>query len=233
VRPATSEQGTARRRKALGLPVPSHHAHPPSPPLTLPPPHPPKGDLTFNPQTDALEAPGGKKVRGGGQEPGPSRTAPCLERAAPRRRRAAAVHPNAALPARPPPALFQPCPTHPHNPHPPPQVVLASPHGDELPAKGFDPGMDTYQAPPEPEARAGVKVGVCVGGSKRGRWAWERMRASTPAWTPTRRRPSLRRARAWGKHRLREGGRAHSTGAEPHRGRRAGTEHAQLAAQQQ
>lgn len=26
--------------------------------------------------------------------------------------------------------------------------MLDNPHGDELPVKGFDPGVDTYQAPP-------------------------------------------------------------------------------------
>lgn len=40
-----------------------------------------------------------------------------------------------------------------------PQVKLASPYGDELPAKGFDPGMDTYQAPPAEGERSVVKVG--------------------------------------------------------------------------
>ncbi len=34
------------------------------------------------------------------------------------------------------------------------EVVLQSPFGDELPAKGFDPGVDTYQAP----APAGSKA---------------------------------------------------------------------------
>ncbi|GBF87346.1 aconitate hydratase [Raphidocelis subcapitata] len=58
------------------------------------------GDLTFNPATDALTGPDGKKVK------------------------------------------------------------LHSPHGDELPAKGFDPGADTYQAPPPQAARGKVKLDV-------------------------------------------------------------------------
>ncbi|KAI8469054.1 MAG: mitochondrial aconitate hydratase [Monoraphidium minutum] len=40
------------------------------------------------------------------------------------------------------------------------EVKLESPYGDELPAKGFDPGMDTYQAPPDQSKRASVKVDV-------------------------------------------------------------------------
>jgi len=38
------------------------------------------------------------------------------------------------------------------------EFVLDSPFGDELPARGFDPGEDTYQAPPEDGT--GVKVDV-------------------------------------------------------------------------
>lgn len=33
-----------------------------------------------------------------------------------------------------------------------------SPTGDELPAKGFDPGQDTYQAPPPSGEKVSVKV---------------------------------------------------------------------------
>ena len=40
------------------------------------------------------------------------------------------------------------------------ELRLESPYGDELPAKGFDPGADTYQAPPPAGERAGVKVDV-------------------------------------------------------------------------
>ncbi|KAF8055995.1 Aconitate hydratase [Scenedesmus sp. PABB004] len=40
------------------------------------------------------------------------------------------------------------------------EVSLESPYGDELPAAGFDPGVDTYQAPPEAGARARVQVDV-------------------------------------------------------------------------
>lgn len=36
------------------------------------------------------------------------------------------------------------------------EFKLKSPYGDELPAKGFDPGMNTFQAPPK--SRAGVEV---------------------------------------------------------------------------
>jgi len=36
--------------------------------------------------------------------------------------------------------------------------IQDSPYGDELPARGFDPGEDTYQAPPEDGT--GVKVDV-------------------------------------------------------------------------
>jgi aconitate hydratase len=40
------------------------------------------------------------------------------------------------------------------------EFKLESPYGDELPAKGFDPGMDTYQAPPALAERAKVAVDV-------------------------------------------------------------------------
>ncbi|GBF99166.1 aconitate hydratase [Raphidocelis subcapitata] len=40
------------------------------------------------------------------------------------------------------------------------EVKLESPYGDELPAQGFDPGVDTYQAPPAEGSRSGVKVDV-------------------------------------------------------------------------
>ncbi|XP_052266368.1 probable aconitate hydratase, mitochondrial isoform X1 [Dreissena polymorpha] len=35
---------------------------------------------------------------------------------------------------------------------------LNSPYGDELPAKGFDPGMNTFQAPPKDSSKVSVKV---------------------------------------------------------------------------
>ena len=35
---------------------------------------------------------------------------------------------------------------------------LDGPHGAELPQKGFDPGMDTYQAPPASGSDVTVKV---------------------------------------------------------------------------
>lgn len=35
---------------------------------------------------------------------------------------------------------------------------LESPYGDELPAKGFDPGEDTFQPPPEDGSGVTVKV---------------------------------------------------------------------------
>lgn len=35
---------------------------------------------------------------------------------------------------------------------------LQSPYGDELPSKGFDPGMDTFQPPPEDSSSINVKV---------------------------------------------------------------------------
>jgi len=38
------------------------------------------------------------------------------------------------------------------------ELRLESPYGDELPAKGFDPGMDTYQAPPQEGKRSTVQV---------------------------------------------------------------------------
>lgn len=41
------------------------------------------------------------------------------------------------------------------------KFVLKAPAGKELPAKGFDPGEDTYQEPPkEPAKRRAVKVDV-------------------------------------------------------------------------
>lgn len=36
--------------------------------------------------------------------------------------------------------------------------MLKAPTGDGLPANGFDPGMDTYQAPPEDRASVSVAV---------------------------------------------------------------------------
>ena len=38
------------------------------------------------------------------------------------------------------------------------QFKLNSPYGDELPAKGFDPGQDTYQAPPASGESVTIKV---------------------------------------------------------------------------
>jgi aconitate hydratase len=38
------------------------------------------------------------------------------------------------------------------------EIVLQSPYGDELPAKGFDPGVDTYQAPPADSSSLSVVV---------------------------------------------------------------------------
>lgn len=35
---------------------------------------------------------------------------------------------------------------------------LETPYGDELPAKGFDPGQDTYQAPPADGSGVSVNV---------------------------------------------------------------------------
>jgi len=35
---------------------------------------------------------------------------------------------------------------------------LESPHGDELPSQGFDPGQDTYQRPPLSGGQLSVKV---------------------------------------------------------------------------
>lgn len=49
------------------------------------------------------------------------------------------------------------------------EITLESPFGDELPAQGFDPGMDTYQAPPEPEARARVQVSSALAAAS----AWQ------------------------------------------------------------
>jgi aconitate hydratase len=42
----------------------------------------------------------------------------------------------------------------------PQEIVLESPYGDELPQRGFDPGEETFQAPPPPGQRAGVQVVV-------------------------------------------------------------------------
>lgn len=35
---------------------------------------------------------------------------------------------------------------------------MSNPFGDELPAKGFDPGQDTYQAPPADGSAISVEV---------------------------------------------------------------------------
>lgn len=40
------------------------------------------------------------------------------------------------------------------------ELTLESPFGDELPAKGFDPGQDTYQAPPPADQRSNLSVVV-------------------------------------------------------------------------
>lgn len=40
------------------------------------------------------------------------------------------------------------------------EVMLQAPNGDELPQRGFDPGQDTYQAPPPPAQRSGLSVVV-------------------------------------------------------------------------
>ena len=40
------------------------------------------------------------------------------------------------------------------------EITLSPPCGDELPAKGFDPGTDTYQAPPSSAQRAALSVTV-------------------------------------------------------------------------
>lgn len=40
------------------------------------------------------------------------------------------------------------------------EVHLESPYGDELPAQGFDPGVDTYQGPPGEGDRTRVKIDV-------------------------------------------------------------------------
>ena len=47
------------------------------------------------------------------------------------------------------------------------EITLSPPTGDELPAKGFDPGSDTYQAPPSSAQRAALSVKV---GGVAGRW---------------------------------------------------------------
>lgn len=38
------------------------------------------------------------------------------------------------------------------------EFKFASPHGDELPARGYDPGENTYQAPPQDRSKINVKV---------------------------------------------------------------------------
>jgi aconitate hydratase len=38
------------------------------------------------------------------------------------------------------------------------EFLLDSPYGDELPAKGFDPGEDTYEAPPSDGTKLKVDV---------------------------------------------------------------------------
>ena len=40
------------------------------------------------------------------------------------------------------------------------EITLSPPTGDELPSKGFDSGLDTYQAPPSSNARAALSVKV-------------------------------------------------------------------------
>jgi hypothetical protein len=40
------------------------------------------------------------------------------------------------------------------------EVKLDTPYGDELPEKGFDPGEDTFQAPPK--ERKGLSVRDCL-----------------------------------------------------------------------
>ena len=40
------------------------------------------------------------------------------------------------------------------------EITLSPPNGDELPSKGFDAGLDTYQAPPSSNARAALSVKV-------------------------------------------------------------------------
>jgi aconitate hydratase len=44
------------------------------------------------------------------------------------------------------------------NSHPPKEFTLKEPTGDGLPANGYDPGRDTYQAPPEDRASVSVAV---------------------------------------------------------------------------
>ena len=43
------------------------------------------------------------------------------------------------------------------------EITLSPPTGDELPAKGFDPGSDTYQGPPSAAQRAALSVKVRMG----------------------------------------------------------------------
>lgn len=38
------------------------------------------------------------------------------------------------------------------------EISLESPFGDELPPKGFDPGVETYQAPPKGSEKNQLKV---------------------------------------------------------------------------
>ena len=38
------------------------------------------------------------------------------------------------------------------------EFKLAAPHGDGLPSRGYDPGRDTYQAPPEDRTSVNVAV---------------------------------------------------------------------------
>jgi hypothetical protein len=41
------------------------------------------------------------------------------------------------------------------------ELLLETPHGDELPQRGFDPGQETYQAPPAAQGERGkIKVGL-------------------------------------------------------------------------
>jgi hypothetical protein len=42
------------------------------------------------------------------------------------------------------------------------ELLLESPHGDELPQRGFDPGQETYQAPP---TSLGERTKIKVGGA--------------------------------------------------------------------
>ncbi len=48
------------------------------------------------------------------------------------------------------------------------EITLQPPSGDELPAKGFDPGSDTYQSPPPAAQRASVSVKVGARNSSSG-----------------------------------------------------------------